>query len=120
MSLLKKFSIERKLRAVILFSTTAALLLTAAAFVIYELLGGRQASVGGGIAAAGFLVVVLAMSTAVAFWVSARLQAQISGPILDLSQTVHRALEEKNYALRVEKRDDDELGRLTDGINDLF
>lgn len=120
MSLLKKFSIERKLRAVILFSTTAALLLTAAAFVIYELLGGRQASVGGGIAAAGFLVVVLAMSTAVAFWASARLQAQISGPILDLSQTVHRALEEKNYALRVEKRDDDELGRLTDGINDLF
>ncbi len=71
-------------------------------------------------AVAGFLVVVLALSTAVAFWVSSRLQSQISGPILDLTQTVQRALEEKNYSLRVEKRDDDELGRLTDGINYLL
>ncbi len=68
------------------------------------------------------LVVLLAGGAAVGFaWgFSGWLQKPISGPILQLAETMHQISSTGNYRLRGEKYSDDEVGQLVDGFNDML
>jgi TMAO reductase system sensor TorS len=55
-----------------------------------------------------------------AFWFAARLQQQISGPIVNLAQTMRRVSEEEDYTLRVEGCSQDEIGSLIEGFNQML
>jgi two-component system, sensor histidine kinase len=55
-----------------------------------------------------------------AYWVAARLQHQISGPIVNLAQTMKRVSTEEDYTLRVEGSAQDEIGALIEGFNQML
>jgi PAS domain S-box-containing protein len=66
------------------------------------------------------MTIIMAASMFVALLLSARLQRVISGPIVHLAQTAKVVSTEKNYALRAETRNRDELGVLIDGFNEML
>ncbi len=66
------------------------------------------------------IAMVLLLSSLVALLLSAKLQGMISGPILRLAATAKIISREKNYALRVEKQSQDELGTLTQAFNEML
>jgi signal transduction histidine kinase/DNA-binding response OmpR family regulator/HPt (histidine-containing phosphotransfer) domain-containing protein len=68
------------------------------------------------------LISLAAIATAIfiAYWLAARLQKQISGPIVNLAHTMQRVSLEENYSLRVERSSDDEIGSLIDGFNQML
>jgi two-component system, sensor histidine kinase len=71
----------------------------------------------------GYLVMTLAASAAAvltAYWLAARLQEQISGPIVNLAHTMQRVSSEEDYSLRVERNSQDEVGSLIDGFNQML
>ncbi len=55
-----------------------------------------------------------------AYWLAARFQQQISGPIVNLAQTMQRVSLEEDYSLRVERCSQDEIGSLIDGFNQML
>jgi signal transduction histidine kinase/CheY-like chemotaxis protein len=63
------------------------------------------------------LAVILAVSSLVAFALSARLQALISGPILRLAETARAITIASKYDVRAASGGRDELGRLVDDFN---
>jgi TMAO reductase system sensor TorS len=54
------------------------------------------------------------------YWVAARLQHQISGPIVNLAKTMKRVSAEEDYTLRVEGCAQDEIGSLIEGFNQML
>jgi signal transduction histidine kinase/CheY-like chemotaxis protein len=71
----------------------------------------------------GYLLMTLAATAAAvltAYWLAARLQEQISGPIVNLAQTMQRVSTEGDYSLRVERNSQDEVGSLIDGFNQML
>jgi two-component system, sensor histidine kinase and response regulator len=68
------------------------------------------------------LITLAAILAAVlsANWLAARLQQQISGPIVNLAQTMQRVSSEQDYSLRVERNSEDEVGSLIDGFNQML
>ncbi|MGB6310289.1 MAG: response regulator, partial [Steroidobacteraceae bacterium] len=71
----------------------------------------------------GYLLITLAASLAAvltAYWLAARLQQQISGPIVNLAHTMQRVSSEEDYSLRVERHSHDEVGSLIDGFNRML
>jgi diguanylate cyclase (GGDEF)-like protein/PAS domain S-box-containing protein len=66
--------------------------------------------------ALGFLIITT-LGTSL---VSSILHSFISKPILNLAQKMKTVSEEKNYATRVEKQGNDELGVLYDGFNEML
>ena len=54
------------------------------------------------------------------YWLAARFQQQISGPIVNLAQTMQRVSLEEDYTLRVERCPQDEIGALIDGFNQML
>ncbi len=69
---------------------------------------------------AGIAALVFTLATALAFFLSSRLQRLISGPILELLETTHAVAAGRDYALRARKESTDELGQLVDGFNDML
>jgi two-component system sensor histidine kinase/response regulator len=70
-----------------------------------------------------FLIIILAAIAAAvgaSYWLAARLQQQISGPIVNLAQTMKRVSSEEDYTLRVERSSQDEIGSLIDGFNQML
>jgi signal transduction histidine kinase/DNA-binding response OmpR family regulator len=63
---------------------------------------------------------VLWLSCFVAFLIAGKVEHVISGPILSLAATAKQVSEEKNYALRVRRRSNDEIGVLIDGFNEML
>jgi signal transduction histidine kinase/DNA-binding response OmpR family regulator/HPt (histidine-containing phosphotransfer) domain-containing protein len=53
-------------------------------------------------------------------WLAARLQQEISGPIVNLAHTMKRVSREEDYTLRVERASEDEIGSLIDGFNEML
>ncbi|RYD64956.1 MAG: HAMP domain-containing protein, partial [Verrucomicrobiaceae bacterium] len=49
-----------------------------------------------------------------------RLMPVVSGPIMDLGQTVREVAARKDFSIRAVKRGDDEVGRLIDGFNEML
>jgi two-component system sensor histidine kinase/response regulator len=71
----------------------------------------------------GYLLITLAAIAAAvvtARWLAARLQLQISGPIVNLAHTMQRVSSEEDYSLRVERSSQDEVGSLIDGFNQML
>jgi two-component system sensor histidine kinase/response regulator len=68
------------------------------------------------------LISVAAIAAAVlsSYWLAARLQKQISGPIVNLAHTMQRVSTEEDYSLRVERNSEDEIGSLIDGFNQML
>ncbi len=62
----------------------------------------------------------LAAALVGAYWVAARLQHQVSGPIVNLAQTMKRVSTEEDYTLRVEGNAQDEIGSLIEGFNQML
>jgi two-component system, sensor histidine kinase len=62
----------------------------------------------------------LAAALVGAHWVAARLRHQISGPIVNLAQTMKRVSTEEDYTLRVEGNAQDEIGSLIEGFNQML
>jgi signal transduction histidine kinase len=54
------------------------------------------------------------------YFLSSRLQALVSKPILDLAETVKSISSRKNYSIRAEKSGQDEVGDLIDGFNEML
>ncbi len=71
----------------------------------------------------GYLAITVA-AVAAAFgashWLAARLQQQISGPIVNLAHTMQRVSAEEDYTLRVERNSLDEIGTLIEGFNQML
>jgi signal transduction histidine kinase/DNA-binding response OmpR family regulator len=71
----------------------------------------------------GYILITLASILAAvltAYWLAARLQQQISGPIVNLAHTMQRVSSEEDYSLRVERNSLDEVGSLIDGFNQML
>jgi TMAO reductase system sensor TorS len=68
------------------------------------------------------LMTAAAIAAAVfsSYWLAARFQQQISGPIVNLAQTMQRVSLEEDYSLRVERCSQDEIGALIDGFNQML
>jgi two-component system sensor histidine kinase/response regulator len=68
------------------------------------------------------LITLAAIAAAVgaSYWLAARLQQQISGPIVNLAHTMQRVSSEEDYTLRVERSSEDEIGSLIDGFNQML
>lgn len=66
------------------------------------------------------LSLVLTFSIALTALLSARLQRVISEPILALALTAKTIATRKDYTLRAEKREDDEIGQFTDAFNEML
>jgi len=64
--------------------------------------------------------VLLLASALVAFLISTRLQRLLSQPILELAATVRVVAQEKDYSARAVRRNEDELGQLIDGFNEML
>jgi signal transduction histidine kinase/CheY-like chemotaxis protein len=69
---------------------------------------------------AGILGIFVLISGVLAWFVSSRLQILVSGPILELEQTMRAVSVDKNYAVRAVKTCGDETGRLIDGFNTML
>lgn len=68
----------------------------------------------------GIIALVLLVTSLVALGLSSKLQSVISTPILHLASTARRVSEEKNYEIQAVRENDDELGDLVDGFNDML
>jgi two-component system sensor histidine kinase/response regulator len=65
-------------------------------------------------------VAAIAAAVLISYWLAARLQKQISAPIVNLAQTMQRVSAEGDYSLRVERSSEDEIGSLIDGFNQML
>lgn len=63
---------------------------------------------------------IFVLSILVAYFVSRRLQRNLSNPILQLAETAKLISANRNYSLRAEKYDNDEVGLLTDAFNQML
>jgi PAS domain S-box-containing protein len=68
----------------------------------------------------GIGALVLLVASLVALLLSNRLQRVVSEPILNLARTARSVATEKNYALRVHSPNQDELGELINGFNEML
>jgi len=71
----------------------------------------------------GYLLITVAAVAAAlgaSHWLAARLQQQISGPIVNLAHTMQRVSAEQDYTLRVERNSHDEIGTLIEGFNQML
>ena len=68
----------------------------------------------------GIVFILMIGAAGVAFLFSSRLQSVISAPILNLERTMRTVSNQKNFALRVDKAHDDEVGALIDGFNAML
>src|SRR5882672_6607513 len=62
----------------------------------------------------------IATAAGASYWLAARLQHQISGPIVNLAHTMQRVSSEEDYTLRVERTSHDEIGSMIDGFNRML
>ena len=69
---------------------------------------------------AGILGIFVLISGLISWLVSWRLQSLVSGPILELEQTMRTVSVGKNYGIRAVKTSGDETGRLIDGFNTML
>lgn len=68
----------------------------------------------------GIIGIVMASATAIAFFLSLRLQKLISGPIMHLADTANEVASQKNYSIRADKTSSDEMGVLIDRFNEML
>lgn len=67
----------------------------------------------------GIAAAVLAVAFVLGLLVSLRLQRHISGPLLKLSRAVNTVARKKDYSIRADHQNDDEIGQLVDDFNEM-
>ncbi len=65
-------------------------------------------------------VVVLVIAIIAAYLISKTLQKQISQPLLSLAATATAISDHRDFSVRATKHGEDEIGRLTDGFNQML
>src|SRR6266446_3970506 len=68
----------------------------------------------------GILTLVLTFSILLTYLLTARLQRVISEPILNLANTAADIAQRKDYSVRVQKLENDEIGLFTDAFNQML
>jgi len=68
----------------------------------------------------GIVMLVVFVSIILAIALSTRLQRAISVPILELVRLAKNVSEKNDFSLRVRKRNNDEMGQLSDGFNEML
>jgi PAS domain S-box-containing protein len=63
---------------------------------------------------------VLLATLFISLLLSSRLQRLVSEPLLDLARTARNVAKNKNYSIRVQRRNADEIGALVDSFNDML
>jgi signal transduction histidine kinase/CheY-like chemotaxis protein len=66
------------------------------------------------------LALVMIASLGLAVLISSRLQAAVIRPVLAVADVARDVIEKRNYARRVERTTDDEVGVLVDAFNDML
>jgi PAS domain S-box-containing protein len=66
------------------------------------------------------VLLILLLSSLVAFLLSAKLRAVIAEPISQLAQAARLVSETRDYSIRAQKLSGDELGELADGFNEML
>ena len=69
---------------------------------------------------AGMVVVLLLLTSAMAFLLTSRLQKAVSGPISQLAATAKAVSDGGNYSVRALKEAEDDLGQLVDTFNGML
>jgi PAS domain S-box-containing protein len=62
----------------------------------------------------------LLLSFVLAYFLARRLQASVSRPILNLAGIIRKISDSKDFSIRVHKQNEDEVGHLYDGFNDML
>ena len=65
-------------------------------------------------------LLVMAASLLISWAIATRLYRTISGPVSQMAFIVSRVAAEKDYSIRAVKLGEDELGQLTDGLNEML
>ncbi len=68
----------------------------------------------------GIALLVLLFSSLPALAIAWKLQSGISTPMVDLAKTSRRVSSERDYSVRAIRRNDDEIGDLVDGFNEML
>lgn len=66
------------------------------------------------------VLIVLLVSSLIAFRLSYRLRDTFASPILELAKTTMLVTEQKDYSLRAQKLSNDEVGNLVGGFNEML
>ena len=69
---------------------------------------------------AGIVVLILLVSSFIALLVSTRLQAMISGPVLELAETAGAVTQKGDFRLRAKRYGEDEIGQLVEAFNEML
>ncbi len=69
---------------------------------------------------AGLAVIIILISSAVAYLLYRRLQKSISRPILALAKTAHAIADLQDFSVRAVKESEDEVGLFTDAFNQML
>lgn len=69
---------------------------------------------------AGIVILVIFVSVILAIALSTRLQRAISTPILELARLAKNVSERNDFSLRVRKKNNDELGQLSEDFNEML
>ncbi|MBA4055176.1 MAG: hypothetical protein C0490_10725 [Marivirga sp.] len=69
---------------------------------------------------AGVAVIIILMSSVLAYLLYRRLQNSISKPILALAKTAHAIADRQDFSVRAIKESDDEVGLFTDAFNQML
>ena len=67
----------------------------------------------------GIASAVMAVSFVIGLMISLRMQRHITGPLLDLSRGVMQVARKKDYSVRVQRQNEDEIGELVDDFNEM-
>lgn len=66
------------------------------------------------------IIMVLLITLLAALAISARVHRSVSVPVKNLASVARRVSKEQDYTVRAEKRSNDEIGELVDGINEML
>jgi signal transduction histidine kinase len=69
---------------------------------------------------ASIVFLVMGISLCIGLWISAKLQSVISKPILEIAAVARAVINKKDYTLRANKLNDDEIGFLTVAFNQML
>lgn len=67
-----------------------------------------------------FFGIILALTLALCLVLAVRIQAVISKPILNLAETTENISQNSNYSIRVNRKENDEIGKLYSGFNTMI
>jgi signal transduction histidine kinase/CheY-like chemotaxis protein len=122
MNSLRNWSIENKLRLIIMGTTIFALMIVSAALIGYKWFTSGDAFMSH--SGSGNFTTVLAISMLISllatYIFASGIQKIVSRPVFNLVSAAKRVVSEKSYAFRVARTSDGDIGVLVDGFNEML